>query len=427
MSEQTSLDNANAPIRALLLDDDQFMLELTRDILYTAGFTDVLIESDGNKALLITEQQCPDLLICDLSMPGMDGIEFLRLVAEQGFKGGVIVHSSMDAGMLKAAERLGIAHGLIVLGAFEKPIDPINLKTAIARLGKLHLTEHSPNELAILTLEELHEGIATDLVELYYQPKVAVCGKSMLGVECLARWRHPTRGILPPTTFIAQIEQHGLIDQFTMLVLRKGAEQLAKWQRQGHRFKIAVNVSMDNLQRLDVPEIFQKIVLDAGIETKHIVLEITETRLMANLTISLEILTRLRLKGFGLSIDDFGTGFSTMENLKQLPFTELKIDRMFVNGASEDAAARTILESSIHLGKTFHLQLVAEGVETQQDWDLIVASGCDQVQGFFVAKPMSAQELIEWKTHWEETSCVSQGELQDAAAAPEIILPIERI
>ena len=226
----------------------------------------------------------------------------------------------------------------------------------------------------------------------------------MIGVECLARWSHPQRGILPPAAFISLIEQHHLIDEFTLVVLRKGAEQLGKWLKQGHNFKISVNVSMDNLNRLDLPEVFSDIAQVCAVKTEYIVLEMTETRLMDNLKVSLETLTRLRLKGFGLSIDDFGTGFSTMENLKQLPFNELKIDRVFVDGVSHDLAARTMLESSVRLGKIFHLNLVAEGVETAQDWDVIAASGCDEVQGYFVAKPMPAAELIEWKNRWESGS-----------------------
>ena len=158
---------------------------------------------------------------------------------------------------------------------------------------------------------------------------------------------------------------------------------------------------MDDLDQLDLPEEFERIVCHAGVQPHQITLELTESRLMENLTVSLEILTRLRLKGFGLSIDDFGTGFSTMENLKQLPVTELKVDRAFVNGATKDEAARAILGSSIQLGKIFRLNLVAEGVEKQQDWDLIASSGCDEVQGYFIAKPMAAKEFIEWKLAWD--------------------------
>jgi EAL domain-containing protein (putative c-di-GMP-specific phosphodiesterase class I)/CheY-like chemotaxis protein len=197
------------------------------------------------------------------------------------------------------------------------------------------------------------------------------------------------------------IEQHGLIDAFTLAVFRQAVAQQRAWLRQGHAIKLNVNLSMDNLLRVDLPEVLAGIVSEAGLEADNIVLEMTESRLMSNLRLSLDILIRLRLKGFGLSIDDFGTGYSTMENLKQLPFTELKVDRVFVHGADSDPAARAILDSSLRLGRSFGLNLVAEGVETRQDWDLIVASGCDEIQGYYVARPMPAAALLDWKDNWE--------------------------
>jgi EAL domain-containing protein (putative c-di-GMP-specific phosphodiesterase class I) len=158
---------------------------------------------------------------------------------------------------------------------------------------------------------------------------------------------------------------------------------------------------MDNLNRTDLPQMFLQTVREAGVEPQHVTLEMTETRLMADPTLSLEILARLRLKGFGLSIDDFGTGFSTMENLKRLPFNELKIDRAFVDGASTDGATRSMLSSSVRLGREFSLTVVAEGVEKREDWDVLAEMGVDQVQGFYVARPMPAEDLLKWKLDWE--------------------------
>jgi len=137
------------------------------------------------------------------------------------------------------------------------------------------------------------------------------------------------------------------------------------------------------------------------------VLEMTETRLLSNLSLSLDVLIRFRLKGFGLSIDDFGTGYSTMETLKQLPFNELKIDRQFVSGAADDPGARAIVESSVRLARTFGLNVVAEGVETQQDWDTAVAAGCDEAQGYFIAKPMAGEDVIAWMDHWVASSPIA--------------------
>ncbi|MES2296026.1 MAG: EAL domain-containing response regulator [Pseudomonadota bacterium] len=402
MNDSALRAHTGAPLRILVLDDDVFILEMLRDMLSGLGRFDITVETDGKRALhALCGAQGPDLLICDLAMPDMDGVEFLRFAAATAFQGSVLLHSGMDAAVRKAAERLASAHGLHILGAYPKIIDSASLGEALGRLEHHGRSGPALTPVDCLSIDALREGLANDRVEVYFQPKVSVSERSMVGVECLARWRDPERGILPPAAFVHLIEQHQLIDEFTLLVLRKGARQLGQWLAAGHDFKMAVNVSMDNLNRLDLPEIFHRIVQDAGVPPSKIVFEMTETRLMDNLTVSLEILTRLRLKGFGLSIDDFGTGFSTMENLKRLPFNELKIDRAFVDGASADVMARTILESSVRLGKVFHLTLVAEGVETEADWNLIAGSGCDQVQGYYVARPMPAADLIAWKIEWE--------------------------
>ena len=390
-----------ANLYVMVLEDDTLQMEMASIILRNLGIARIASCTDGSQALAVVRTYKPDLLICDLTMPGMDGIAFLRQVAEQGFSGSVILLSGADRGVMKAAENLAKAYGLNLLAALNKPLQQDALQIALSRQkqSKPELKQYA--KVAALSLSELQRGLDEDCVEVFYQPKVSVIDKRVVGAECLARWRHPERGVLGPGTFIPILEAHGMINILTRIMLEKGAKQLGIWLSEGHHLKFAINVSMDDLDQPNLPEEYEQIVRSADVQPDQITLELTESRLMENLTLSLEILTRLRLKGFGLSIDDFGTGFSTMENLKQLPFTELKVDRAFVNGASQDEAARAILGSSIQLGKIFNLNLVAEGVEKQQDWDLIADSGCDEVQGFFIAQPMPAQEFIDWKIDWE--------------------------
>ncbi len=389
-------------LHVLALEDDPIDMEILCGTLRKIGITRISNCSDGNRALIIVRTYEPEIIICDLNIPGMDGISFLRLSAESGFRGGVILLSSADRSVMKAAENLVRAYGLQLLGALRKPLIEDEVIEALCKQTSSQTEQRHYSKVAVLSLAELQKGLGENCVEVFYQPKISISTRRVIGAECLARWRHPSRGLLGPAAFISVLETHGLIDRMTKVMLEKAATQLRKWCNQGHQLKLSVNVSMDNLNQLDLPEQFETIVQKVGIRPSQFILELTETRLMENLTVSLEILTRLRLKGFGLSIDDFGTGFSTMENLKQLPFTELKIDRAFVNGAVHDEAARAILSSSIQLGKIFHLNLVAEGVETQQDWDLIEESGCDEIQGFLIAQPMPSEQFIEWKMNWEK-------------------------
>lgn len=389
-------------LHVLVLESEIGDMEFTCASLRKLGVTRVSNCTDGNQALAVLRTYEPDVLICDLTLPGMDGISFLRIAAENAYKGSVIILSAVDKSVMKAAENLVKAYGLNLIGALRKPLVEKDLFESLAKQAPNPAEQAKRSKVPTLDLADLQAGFSEDCLEVFFQPKVSIKTGRVIGAECLARWRHPKLGLLGPNAFISVMEANGMIDDLSKLILEKSAIHLRKWYNQGHQLKLAVNVSMDNLNQLDLPEQFESILKKVGIRPSQFILELTETRLMANLTVSLEILTRLRLKGFGLSIDDFGTGFSTMENLKQLPFTELKIDRAFVHGTSEDDASKAILNSSIQLGKIFHLNLVAEGVETQQDWDVIVESGCDEVQGYFIAQPMPAEKFIEWKTKWEK-------------------------
>lgn len=385
-------------LHILVLDDDPTVREMTAAMLEELGVPSIITAANGREGLQLLDaaSQPPNILICDLTMPGMDGIEFLRHVAARRYRGDVVLLSGVTAGVLKAAERLAAAHDLEVLGVMEKPVELERLAEVLSR-GRRHGKRRAARtDLPPLSVQELREGIGEGCVELHYQPKLNLRTGQVAGVECLARWRHPVHGLLPPAAFIETIEQNHLIDAFTLEVFRVAVAQQRVWLDQGISLKTSVNLSMNNLLRVDLPEILLAMTAAAGVSPQAIVLELTESRLVSDLRLSLEVLIRLRLMGFGLSIDDFGTGFSTMEVLKQLPFSELKIDRAFVNGAAADPAARAILKSSASLGTTLEMNVVAEGVETQSDWNAVAEVGCDEVQGYFVARPLAADALRDW-------------------------------
>ncbi|MFZ1852311.1 MAG: EAL domain-containing response regulator [Nitrosomonas sp.] len=388
-------------IRALILDDDKFMLEYVNQLLRELGITKVFLAENGKAGLqFLSNEKTPiDLLICDIEMPGMDGIEFLRNVANKNYKGKIVLFSGIEADLLKATERLAIVRGLDVIGAVAKPI---TLDSLTAVLEKLPLIIHksidpSATKKRIFDVAEIRKGLDDNQMCTFFQPKVSALSGRVTSVECLARWRHTKYGYISPDNFISIIEQdNDLINDFTRNILRKSVQQLEIWLQQGIDLKISVNISMENLDRLNLPEIYQETLGDFNVPTDRVILEITEGKLGKDFAQTLDILTRIRLKGFGLSIDDFGTGYASMETLKYLPFTELKIDRIFVHNASEDFATRLILESCIKLGKAFGLNVVVEGVETQADYELVSGLGCDEIQGYFVAKPMLSSEFVHW-------------------------------
>ena len=384
-------------VNILLVDDDYIMHRVITTILNDLGILRVHSAMSGQQALEILEQpqNTIDIIICDLNMPEMDGIEFTRYLSGQNYSGSLVLLSGEDIRILKTVERLAIEHELQVIGILEKPAT----QAQMSQLLKVY--DQANNELTILpaeefSLDELSHAISAGELDIYFQPKIDVKSQQIVGVEALVRWRHPTKGIISPYDFIPMAEEHNLISDLTQVVCRKALQYAATWQAQGIELDLALNISVDALNDVDWPDVIANQVENSGLQLTAITFEVTESRLMENLVVALDVLGRLSLKRFNLSIDDFGTGYSSMEQLQRIPFTELKIDRAFVRGASQDASARAILESSVSLAKKLDMKIVAEGVETEADWNLVAELGCDQVQGYYIARPMPADQLCKW-------------------------------
>ncbi|MDP4029869.1 MAG: EAL domain-containing response regulator [Gallionella sp.] len=391
----------NSAINILILDDEPFMHKLLIRMLANLGFISASACDNGHVALELIDSQeaCPDLILLDLNMPEMDGLEFVRRLVERHFTGSLILVSGEDERMQQAAEKLAKAHRITVLGHLHKPPSPEGLAGLIGKWLPPSQNE-SREESTVYGADELRAAIANGELVNYYQPKVAVATRRVVGVETLVRWRHPVDGMVFPDQFIGVAEAHGLIDDLTRAVLAEALAQAKLWQDAGLMLQVAVNLSMDNLSSLDFLEVVAVLAAKAGVPPQMMELEVTESRLMQDLRIPLEILTRLRLKRFRLSIDDFGIGNSSLAQLRDLPFDELKIDQSFVHGAWENEKLRAMFDHSLGLAKQLGMEVVAEGVEDQADWDFVRKSGCDIAQGYFIARPMPAADLPGWMQSW---------------------------
>ncbi len=338
-------------------------------------------------------------------MPDMDGVALLRhlglRVSMSEMKFGLIFVSGVDERILATAEALGRSHNLYVLGSIQKPVKAASILELLRDFDPEHV-EPRKARVQPITPDELLEGIGTGRVLLHYQPKVSILDSNFVGVEALARWQHPERGLLGPEAFIPLAEELGQIDTLTENVIRQALAQCARWQAAGERIRVAVNYSVDSLTNLIQPEFISTVAREHGVSEELLTIEMTETLVMHDAAIIIEVLTRMRLHGVGLSLDDFGTGHATLERLQQIPFTELKLDKSYVTGARSDARARTILETSVALGKGLGLKLVAEGVEDQACWDIVQRLGCHEAQGYLIARPMPGDELLPWLQRWRE-------------------------
>ena len=387
----------------LLLDDDPFMLKLLTVMLVQLGYTRVAACDSGEKALQrIRENEDPlDLIFLDINMPGMDGVEFIRRLVECRFGGSVILVSGENSRILESVEKLIEAHKLTALGHLQKPVKPEELARLIGKLepNKGH-REPTRSGRHSYCVDELRASIAEGELVNYYQPKVALATFEVVGVESLVRWQHPIDGIVFPDQFLDLAEQHGLLTDITGVVLVEAMKQAKTRSQAGHPLPVAVNVSMDDLIALDFPDMAANLAASVGVESRFVTLEVTEGQVMRQRSTILDVLSRLSLKRFGLSIDDFGTGHSSLAQLRDLPFNELKVDRGFVHGAAVDATRGAICSASLRMAHQLQMKVVAEGIEDQEDWDFLAHLGCDIGQGYFIARPMPAAAVLDWLSAW---------------------------
>lgn len=390
-------------MRIFIIDDDPFIRHLLAHQLGELSKAQVHEFDGGTGAMdaIGREHRTDDLILCDLHMPDKDGVELVRELSLIGFKGGLVLVSGEDSRILQTVERLAQELGLRLLGALQKPVSRHQLERILQRNEK---RQDSPirHPAKPLPADELRLALSRNELINHYQPKVNVRSGDVTGVETLVRWQHPREGLVYPDRFITQAEELGLMDRLTFTVLRRALDDAVQWYQQGIELQVAVNISMDNLDSLDFPERIEQELKQRALPPTSLMLEITESRLMRNRLESMDILSRLRLKRIGLSIDDFGTGHSSLAQLRDLPFNELKIDQSFVHGAKDNPPLRSIFEGCQGLARKLGLHTVAEGVEDSSDWAFLKQSGCDTVQGWFIARAMPPEQLRDWLQAWQQ-------------------------
>jgi len=385
--------------RALLVEDDAATARVLARMLRAVGVAEVQHAADGAVGIgaLESAERPFDIAFCDLNMPGEDGLVFLRRLASLAHQPAVVLMSGGDPLVLDAAERLARGHGLCVLGVAPKPLTPSTVTLLVERLHdagrQARATVASPRP--VLTPQDVERAMSEGRFEVWFQPQAHLASGLILGAEALLRLRHETSGIITAGAFMASAEKSNVIGRLTSLVLDRAAACSREIQaRTGRPFRVAVNLSAATLSDVSHPDALTRVVREHGLSPSSVTFELTESMLAANEVATLEVVSRLRLAGFRLSIDDFGTGYASLDRLRQLPFHELKLDQTFVKGALHDRRSRLILENSLALATALRLSSVAEGVELQEQLDLVSSLGCELAQGYLIARPMPADALL---------------------------------
>ncbi|TAL00926.1 MAG: EAL domain-containing protein [Rhodospirillaceae bacterium] len=371
--------------RLLIIDDDQDIGELFIDIGESLGYA-VIHTDDPDQFKRYVREWHPTVIVTDLQMPNADGITILRFLAAIETPAKIVIISGMGPKIIHFAETIAQHRGLALAATITKPFVLAEVQAILDRLK-------APSELAA---EALRLAIENDEIQIFLQPKCQVSTGEVVGAEALARWVHPRLGIISPNVFMAIAELGNLTGPILTRVMTQAVAQIKTWSTQALDLPVAINISARDIDALDLPDHLEAICARAGVPCDRIILELIEGSSLDVSADALDVLTRLRIKGFHLSIDDFGTGFSSLLRLRQLPFSELKIDRSFISSIRSEDDSMVIVKTIIAMAASLGMNCVAEGIEDAATVQRLLEWGCSMGQGYYFGRPMPPDQFDEW-------------------------------
>lgn len=378
---------------ALVIDDDPLFQIVMTEALKSSGLVRTDRAEDGVEGLNALNEADGeiDLVVVDLQMPNMTGVDVIRELGSMGYQGGVIIISSESSNLRQSVENMAKLIGIDIMGSLQKPLNV----AALTALIQTHKTNERESTSHLLPRAKVMKAITQKDLIPYFQPKIDLASNSVTGFEILARHVGEPDGAAP-IHYLDAVEKYGLSIDFLCTMISQTGQLMADWPAAERALELSFNLTPLAVQDSALPDRLLACVTDSGLEPKQITFEITENHLLDCTAKSLEVLSLMRLYGFGLSIDDFGTGATSIEQLRKFPFTELKIDGHFLMTSESDAFSRLTVETSAKLAEMLDMKVVAEGVETQAALDFAKQSGAHEVQGFYFARPMNASEALDW-------------------------------
>jgi EAL domain-containing protein (putative c-di-GMP-specific phosphodiesterase class I) len=381
----------------LVVDDSDLQRLVSCELLRSLGIELISEAASGLAALhlLHSQKTPPAVMLVDLHMPGMDGIELIQEVAKLYPQISIIIVSSADGMLLDTLGSMVRACNMPMLGALPKPLSGKQLSISLKRY-KPAPPARPQAPLITPSALDIKRAIRLNHIKPFYQPKVSLKQAKVVGFEALARWCDPFKGLLFHTEFIDLASDYGLLKDLTLSMLDSVLADMNAWNSLAMYPVISLNIAVNLLEdRNFANEVIRK-VKQANIPPTKILLEITESALMQDQAMALGSIGRLKLNGFGFSIDDYGTGFSSMQQLSRIPFSELKLDRSFVCRVNESEYLCNIVQSALDMGQRLGLNTVAEGVETLDELRVLRDMGCDEIQGYLFSAAMPACDVLPW-------------------------------
>jgi EAL domain-containing protein (putative c-di-GMP-specific phosphodiesterase class I)/FixJ family two-component response regulator len=386
--------------RILILDDNQEIGKLVSRSANHLGIECVAAADAAGFFLALT----PDvtLILLDLVMPEIDGVEILRMLGEQRCRAGIVVMSGVGKRIIESAESLAATLGLSIVDHLEKPFSIAQLEETLMRSRRPEIAHGGKSDKENpFDAADLSRAVNEEEFILHYQPQIEIATGRCIGVEALVRWQRPGYGLVAPDSFIEFAEELDLIDDLTWLILKRGMSEMGDVRdRDGEPLSLSFNVSVLSLRHLSFPDSFIAIASEYGVSPEKLILEVTETGLIRDLSKTLAVLTRLRMRKVRLSIDDFGTGYAMMEQLRLIPANELKIDKSMLEHLDSESQ-RVVVQKMIELSSALDMVSVAEGVETREQLEFLRAKGCDIAQGYLFSKPLPKPAFMGWFKSYE--------------------------
>ena len=381
----------------LLVDDDPIQVAILKSYFVAMQCDPVLTAQNSTEGLNIVRNldAAVDLIVTDLQMPEMDGLEFMRHLKTHNFSGKIAIVSGMKEDLLQHAGRLAKMHNLEMIGQISKPVtkdalDSVFLKTTSTG------SSYSQNDSADITEAEFLDALAQNRIVPHYQPKIEVKSGHVVGAEALARWHKPDGDIIPPNVFIPFAEHCERMTQLTFHLFDMVLQHMPLFFLTDPNLKIAMNLASKDISNVALPDQLYDHMQAAGITSKNISFEVTEDSILDLNATTLEVLSRLRVLDFDVAIDDFGTGSSNIQTIRDFPYSELKIDRSFISNATTNAFSKETVHAAVSLAHKQGMKVVAEGVEDMKTWQMLRELEIEQAQGYLLAKAMPAEDFAKY-------------------------------